>query len=261
VRKAQALESLEATPPRHVKIEAQESEPNDDGMATNEIKLGAWVTGSVGAPKDADFYAFTTPETHRDWIRIELQNRSTTLEPRLERFDAEKSSLDSLHKTTQGADLVYTFVGAPATPYVVRVSNYYGQTVGVYLLRVVATKAYDAQEPNDAILTAKAISVGETVTAGIMDKNDVDYFTVTSGDDGRMRATVQNRSTTLQPEVVVYDATKAQIGAAHNTTPGGDVSFNFKATKAAYYIRVRDYYTSAAGDYTLTVAEAPPADG
>jgi hypothetical protein len=125
----------------------------------------------------------------------------------------------------------------------------------------VATKAYDAQEPNDDVLHAKEITMGRPVAAGIMDNNDVDYFTVTSGDDGLMRATLQNRSTTLQPEVVVYDATKAQIGAAHNTTPGGDVSFNFKATKAAYYMRVRDYYTSAAGDYTLTVAEAPPGDG
>ncbi len=46
VRKAQALETLKATPPRHVTIEAQESEPNDDGLATNEIELGTWITGS-----------------------------------------------------------------------------------------------------------------------------------------------------------------------------------------------------------------------
>jgi hypothetical protein len=54
VRKAQALESLQATPPRHVTIEAQESEPNDEVLATNAIALDRWITGSVGAAKDAD---------------------------------------------------------------------------------------------------------------------------------------------------------------------------------------------------------------
>lgn len=263
VRKAQALETLKATPPRHVEIEAQEAEPNDDGLATNEIQLDTWITGSVGAPKDADFYAFTTPETHRDLIRIELQNRSTTLEPRIELFDAEKTSRGTVHKTTQGADVSYAFVAAPATTYIVRVSNYYGANVGVYLLRVTATKAYDAHEPNDDILSAKKIAIADAVEAGVMDNRDVDYFAVKSADEeGMLRASVQNRSTTLQPEVAVYDSAKALIGSGHNTTAGGDTSYAFKVTpKTTYYLRVRDYYTSAAGDYTLTVAPAPPGDG
>jgi hypothetical protein len=263
VRKAQALETLKATPPQHVEIGAQESEPNDDGLATNEIKLGTWITGSVGAPKDADFFAFTTPATHRDLIRIELQNRSTTLEPRLELFDAEKTSRGEVHKTTTGADLGYTFVGSPATTYLVRVSNYYGGSVGVYLLRVTAAKTYDAHEPNEDILSAKKIAIADAVEAGIMDKSDVDYFAVTSGDeDGMLRASVQNRSTTLQPEVAVYDSAKALIGTNHNTTAGGDTSYAFKVKPGTtYYVRVRDYYTSAAGNYTLSVTEAPPGDG
>jgi hypothetical protein len=263
VRKAQALESLRATPPRHVTIAAQESEPNDDGLATNEIALGTWITASIGAPKDADYFAFTTPKTHRDVIRIELQNRSTTLEPRIELFDAEKTSRGEVHKTTQGADLTYSFVAGPATPYVVRVSNYYGENVGVYLMRVTATKAYDAHEPNDGILDAKTITIAEPVTAGIMDKDDVDYFVVTSGDkEGVLRALVQNRSTSLQPEVAAYDATKALIGSARNTTAGGDTSYAFKVKpNTTYFVRVRDYYSSAAGDYTLTVAVAAPGDG
>ena len=93
--------------------------------------LGKWITGSIGAPKDADYFAFTTPETHRDRIRVELQNRSTTLEPRIELFDAEKTSRGELHKTTPGADIAYTFVASPATAYVARVSNYYGESKGV----------------------------------------------------------------------------------------------------------------------------------
>ncbi len=263
VRKAQALESLKATPPRHVEISAQESEPNDDGLATNEIKLDTWITGSIGAPKDADFFAFTTPGTHRDLIRIELQNRSTTLEPRLELFDAEKTSRGEVHKTTHGADVSYAFVASPATTYLVRVSNYYGESVGVYLMRVAPAKAYDAYEPNDDILSAKKIALADAVAAGIMDKSDVDYFAVTSGDkEGMLRASTQNRSTTLRPEIAVYDSSKAIIGSNKNTTAGGDASYVFKVQpNATYFVRVRDYYSDAAGEYELTVSPENPGDG
>lgn len=263
VRRAQGLETLKATPPRHVTIRAQESEPNDDGLATNAIELGTWVTGAIQTPKDADYFTFTTPETHRDWIRIELQNRSATLEPRLELFDAEKTSLGEVHKTTRGADLAYAFVAEPARTYFARASNYYGQSVGVYLMRVAATKAYDAHEPNDDILSAKQINVGDAVAAGVMDRSDIDYFKFTSGDgEGAILARVENRSTTLQPEVAVYDDSKALMGSGHNTTAGGDTSFSFRVRpRTTYYVRVRDYYTGAAGNYSLTVSLSPPENG
>ena len=259
VRHEQALATLEATPPQSVPVEAQEREPNDDALATNEIKIGTWITASIGSGKDADYFAFTSPETHRDWLRIELQNRSTTLEPRLELFDAEKTSLGSTYKPTPGADLTYAFVAEPGTRYVVRASNYYGASVGVYLMRVVATKAYDALEPNDDILHARSIGVAAPIAANIMDKNDIDFFAITTGkSEGMLVASVKNRSTTLQPEIALYDASKRLLGTQANNTPGGDASYTFKATpNATYYLRVRDYYGSAAGDYTLTVAEGP----
>jgi hypothetical protein len=263
VREEQALATLRATPPRNVTIEAQESEPNDDGLATNAIALGTWITGAIGAPSDGDYFSFTSPEAHRDWMRIELQNRSATLEPKLELYDEEKSSLGAVNKTTPGADLSYAFVAAPSTPYAVRVSNYYGNSVGVYLLRVVAAKAYDAHEPNEDILSAKEIAVGAPLMAGIMDKADIDFFTLASGGkDGVLIAALKNRSPTLQPEIAVYDAAKTLIASRQNTTAGGDVSLSFKARpQATYYLRVRDYYQSAAGDYTLTVTASPPGDG
>jgi hypothetical protein len=263
VRKAQAVEQLQATPPSNVAIEAQESEPNDDMLTTNAVPLGKWVTGAIGGGKDADYFVFTTPETHRDWIRIELQNRSTTLEPRLELFDAEKTSRGEVHKTTPGADAIYGFVASPATRYLVRVSNYYGASTGVYLLRVAATQAYDAHEPNDDILHAKAVTLGEPVAAAIMDGRDMDHFAFTAGDEETaIEATVQNRSATLRPEIAVYDSSKALIASVKNTTAGGDTSYTFKTKPGgSYFVRVRDYYTGAAGDYTLSIAAAPPGDG
>jgi hypothetical protein len=226
VRHEQALATLATTVPQSVPIEAQEREPNDDALATNEIKLGMWITASIGSGKDADYFAFTSPEMHRDWLRIELQNRSTTLEPRLELFDAEKTSLGSAYKSTPGADLTYAFVAEPATRYVVRASNAYGSSTGVYLMRVVATKSYDALEPNDDILYAKPIGVAAPVLANIMDKNDLDFFAVTAGkSEGTLVASVKNRSTTLQPEIALYGANKTLLGTQNNTTPGGDAAY------------------------------------
>ena len=147
----------------------------------------------------------------------------------------------------------------PATPYVVRVSNYYGESVGVYLLRIVATKAYDAHEPNDDILTPRRSRFAEPVAAGIMDKDDVDYFAVTSGaKDGVLRALVQNRSTTSAAR---GRRLRRDQGADRQptTTPRPAetrASASRSSRSTTYYVRVRDYYSSAAGDYTLTVVEA-----
>ncbi len=263
VRHEQALATLETKIPQSVPVEAQEREPNDDPLAINEIKLGTWITASIDSGKDADYFAFTSPETHRDRLRVEVQNRSATLEPRLELFDAEKTSLGANHKPTAGADLTYAFVAEPATRYVVRASNAYGNSTGVYLMRVVATRAYDAQEPNDDILHARSIGVAAPVAANIMDRNDVDFFAITAGkSEATLIASVKNRSTTLQPELAIYRADKALLGTQANATPGGDTSYAFKvAPNETYYLRVRDHYSSAAGDYTLILAERPPGDG
>ncbi len=263
VAKEQALQTLKATPPRNIAIEAKESEPNNDILTTNELTLGKWVTGSVGGPKDTDFYTFTTPEKYRDWIRIELQNRSTTLEPQLMLYSAQKAHLGTHLNKTRGADLTYSFVGAPNTKYIVRASNYYGESVGVYLIRVVPAEAYDSHEPNGDILKAKTINVGATVEASVMDKNDMDYYVLKTGDDEvNVRIDIENRSTTLRPEIGLYDANKTWVGHQINKTGGGDASYTFKAPpNTKYYIRVRDYYAEAAGDYTMTLSAEPPKNG
>ncbi|HKZ97703.1 MAG TPA: hypothetical protein VJ045_12065 [Hyphomicrobiaceae bacterium] len=256
VRRAQALATLEAMPAAHVEVAAQEREPNDDPLSTNIVELDKWVTGSIGAAKDSDYYAFTTPGTHRDWIRVELQNQSATLEPSLELFDGEKSSLGSVHKTTKGADLAYSFVALPNTRFAVRASNYYGESTGVYLIRVAAAKAYDTHEPNDDILSARPIPLGAAAEAQIMDKNDIDFFAVDSGSGaGMMAVKIDNRSASLHPSVTVFDSSKTSIGEQHNTTAGGEVATTFKAQPGTtYFLRIADYYSDGAGDYALTVA-------
>lgn len=257
VRKEQALRSLEAVPPRHIEIGARENEPNNDSLSTNQLGLDTWVAASIDPSKDADFFAFTTPPDHRDWIRIEVENRSTTLEPRIELFDAEKTSLGSVYKTTAGADIVYTFVAKPDTRYAARVSNHYGNSVGVYNVRVVPTKSYDAFEPNDGLLTAKPISIGKGTEAAIMDGVDKDFFSfeIPEKQPAELQVRVENRSTTLHPAVVIYDPAKSRIAGTYNTTGGADVTQTFKPTQSGrYFVHVYDHYQSAVGAYTIHVS-------
>lgn len=260
VRKEQALATLAATPVAHIDIAAEEREPNDNLLSSNVLALDTWVTGAINAAKDADYYSFVAPEGPRDWLAIEFKNQSTTVEPRLELFDGEKTSQGVGHKTTAGADLVYRLVAVPGGRYTVRVSNYYGESQGVYALRVAATKAYDSFEPNDGILAAKPVEAGEPIRASIMDRRDADFFSFSVGEGEQTFAVkLENRSTTLHPKISVFDGAKSEIGTAHNTTTGGEARYAWTAKgPATYFVRVSDYYSDGAGDYTLIVSETTP---
>jgi hypothetical protein len=251
----QDLKVLRAVPAARLKVDAAEREPNDDGLNANLIELAKTVKGAIGPGRDADVYTFTTPATYRDWIRIEVENQSTTLEPNIQLFDADKANIGAVSNTTAGGNANTEFVAPPSATFSVRVASHYGTAIGVYIIRVLAKKAYDAHEPNDDILGARRIMEGVPVKASIMDKNDVDVFSIAGASGERtMSVTIANGSATLHPNVVVYDAAKTQVGATSNTTPGGDVAYSFKAPKGLVYVRVADHYSGGSGDYTLTIA-------
>lgn len=253
VRKEQVLETLEAKTPEHVEVKAKEQEPNNNLLQSNKVQLGTWVTGSVGASGDADVYSFTTPDVHRDWITVEVQNRSTGLEPYLLFYDSEKTNFANTYKTTSGADLSYSFVANPGITYFARVSSYYGKSTGVYLLRVKAGKAYDKFEPNERILDAKPITRGETIEARVMDRGDVDYYALSAtGSAEEVTLRIENTSDTLHPYITIYDGQKNSIKNTYSTTPGADVALKVSIpAKQKFYIRVQDYYTKAGGSYRL----------
>lgn len=255
VRKEQAFNKLEVTAPKNVEIAGQESEPNNDVLNTNVIELGKWVTAAVNAPKDLDYYVFTTPKLHRDWMRIEIQNRSTTLEPKVQLYNDKKAAAGGAKNTTAGGDLTYSFVAGPNAKYYLRVSNHYGESRGVYLLRVSPSKAYDAHEPNQDILKAKKVSAGSEVKAAIMDKYDVDYYVFeNSGKKGKVTVKLQNRSTSLHPKLNIYGGNKVHMGERHSGTRGADLEHSFEAQpNSKYFVAVSDHYREGAGDYTLTI--------
>ena len=258
VRKTQALETLKLEAPKEVTVSAKESEPNNDSLNTNAVPLDTWISASIGESKDADVYAFETPATYRDWIVIELDNRSTTLEPRIQLFDTGKASLGFRHNTTPGANLDYRLVSEPATRYLVRISNYYGESLGGYLLRVRAEKAYDEYEPNDGNLTAKSIPADTEIEAAIMDGKDNDFFRIEAPEGAtQMQVTLTNASTTLRPHVEIYGDDKIYLTHKYNTTAGADLAVPLAVSDGkAFRVRMKDYYSDAGGAYKLKVTYA-----
>ena len=153
--------------------------------------------------------------------------------------------------------MTYTFVAEAQSTHYIQVRNDSRATTGVYLLRVSPRGAYDSFEPNDTVLQAKSIRLGEDVAAGIMDGRDDDYFVVeTDTAEGTLVVSLKNRSTTLEPEFHIYDASKKRVRGWENGTPGADLSGRLNAASSSgtrYYIQVRNDSRATAGDYTLTV--------
>jgi hypothetical protein len=166
----------------------REVEPNNDATLANIIAPGKAVEGEMNAAfNDVDFFRVTTPPAPRDLISIEIANHSTTLEPVLKIFDAERRITEWGKITWEpGSSLQLTIAPEPNTTLYLEVSGR-GGSAGAYTLLVKPRKAFDAYEPNDDISNARRITVGTAVAAGIMDANDTDYYSFVSPRTGQYR--------------------------------------------------------------------------
>ena len=239
--------------PASVAIDTHEIEPNDDFLHANKITLDTAIEAAIDHPGDVDVFTFTMPGNRRDFVDVILSNESTTLAPNITIYRDTNSGSESGNRT-RGGNVTHSFVGEPGIRYHVRISPIFD--FGSYRLTVRPRKAYDRYEPNDDILSASKIAIGETIEAGIMDPGDVDFYSFESGAGGKLIASLENRSTTLPPTITIFDYNKSSHASASNTTRGGDVSVSFDTMpNKRYYAEISSYYSSAtdAGAYALTV--------
>ena len=237
-----------------VHVTSRESEPNNDLFHANVMPINTGVLAAIEPASDIDTFQFEAPGKSRDWIDVKLENRSTTLRPSMRILQPSKEALIDWNAAgTDGADHSLEFVAAPGTRYFVQVGSYSNNSTGAYVLTVKPRNAFDRYEPNDDIAHASSIRMGSPIQANIMDGGDADYYQFQSG-AGDVTVTIQNNSTTLQPEAHAFDASRADItGAQTNTTPGGHLKISFKAaTSGVYYVLVKAY-NSSSGSYALTV--------
>jgi hypothetical protein len=122
-----------------------------------------------------------------------------------------------------------------------------------------AQLAVDAaeREPNDDGLNANVIELAKPVKAAIAAAKDGDVFTFTTPATYRdwIHVELTNQSTTLDPNLELFDATKAMVGSTTNTTPGGDLSYDFVAPPSTKFsVRIASHYASNTGVYALSIA-------
>jgi hypothetical protein len=115
------------------------------------------------------------------------------------------------------------------------------------------------QEPNNTILQANAAEMGTVITGEINPADDVDFFKFQYRDAKKRRDIVvvhlENRSTTLQPALILYNEDKslARDWTAPNAA-GANLEFSFSAEPGkTYFLGVGSYGNRSTGAYTLSV--------
>jgi hypothetical protein len=227
----------------------KEQTANSTILTAAPLELGSNVDSRLATDKDSDFFAFAAPSGARDIVRVHVENKTTTLAPRVRLFDANRAELGTQYTTTFGANVTMDLVTIPGAKYFAQVTPWNG--AGAYTLVTSPQKAFDRFEPNDDILKPSEIGRGQDVQAGIMDgmDHDVYRFAVSSG---TVRAVLTNRSTGLAPDVTLYNADKAQVARQYVTTKGANTSVEAPATgSGTWYVKVSPW--DGAGDYTLRI--------
>jgi tetratricopeptide (TPR) repeat protein len=252
------LDELKVLPLKETEtaVSDREIEPNNDFFHANKIPLNAAIGAAIADPADVDFFVFTTPPVYRDMIDIVVNNESTTLQPALDMYNSDRSRIGGNSNGNPAGNVSYSFVAPPNSLFYVRVRTAdYTSSSGAYTLKVNPRKAYDAYEPNNDIFHAAPIAIGQTIEAGIMVGDEVDFYQVKSDKAASLVVSLDNHSTSLQPVIEIYDADRSRIGGNANSNPAGNVSYSFAAQpNSAYYIKVRTAdYTSSSGAYRLTV--------
>ncbi len=232
-----------------------EIEPNGTLGTANLIAAGRSVEAEIASNiDDTDWYRVATPAAPRDIVLIEVTNRSTTLKPGLNIYDADGRLIrGSMSDIDPGQSVVDRLSPAPNVILYLQVFGA-AHTSGRYVLTVRPQHAFDAYEPNDDLYSARKIEIGRTIEANIMDGDDTDYYSFVGPRTGEVEIDLQNRGPALLPGVATYSAEMKQTGFGPDVNePGASLRHTLKVEKGAtYFVQVWSR-ASTSGEYSLTL--------
>jgi len=116
--------------------------------------------------------------------------------------------------------------------------------------------ASEEVEPNNDFFTANPIQLNASVQAVAPDSADRDFFKFTTPPIYRdsIRIVLENKSTTLRPQITVYSSDKSDLGiGSYKTTPGADMEVSLFATPQTTYFVGVNPFGDYPGAYTLRV--------
>jgi hypothetical protein len=228
-----------------------ESEPNNDLFNSNEVRFGQTVEAALSDNADQDAYVIRNHLPLRDWVSIRFENQSAQTAPQMNFYNSNRQHLSHYYLDTLGADLEFSYVAEPGSNYYLNVNARSGSG-GPYRLKLIPLQRYDALEPNDSAFEASEILPGQPVAGSILDAKDKDWFLLSSGGETTVTVALSNRSTTMAPDVNLYNANKSHLVHQYDNTAGADLRFQADIPTASYYIAV-SARNGQPGEYSLKV--------
>jgi len=228
--------------------------PGQSITSPASAKIGMTVAGEITDDKGpSHFYQFDNPGTLRDVVKFRLENKSTTLKPDMKFYNADRSGMSEKYDGTPGASVEQMISLDPGQTIYVEVLPY--GSVGKYELSALPQHAYDANEPNDDQLKPSTLKFGDSVEGSIMDDKDNDWFHVTAPSTGKVTIALENLSTTLKPDVTLYNQAKSGLMQKYDGTPGAGLDFIVDLTPGQdFYVQILPY--GSTGKYRLTTRPA-----
>jgi hypothetical protein len=240
--------------PKPVEIlsSGSEKEPNDTAASATVLPMGEQISGEVANVGDSDYYKLVGSMSVRDRVRVRLENLSDTLRPNLLLYNQDKALLRQGYNDTYGANYEFSFTAEPGVDYYLKVEPY--GSMGRYNLVVEYQNAQDAYEPNDDPARHKPtpIQAGKSIQANIMDEQDKDWYYLAAAPTNKIRVRLDNRSSSLRPNILIFNELRSLLTQKYNDTPGASLDFTIEAVPGkAYYLKVDPYGTY--GAYQLRV--------
>ena len=117
--------------------------------------------------------------------------------------------------------------------------NLPGNYVQSSIYNFTTTICNDVYETNNTSSQAKAISLGNTISAVISSANDIDWFKVTTPNNSNTNLEVNLSNLPADYDLYVYNKSLKLIGSSTNSGTSNEVViYNSNARKATYYIKV-----------------------
>ena len=232
----------------------REVEPNEQ-QPGGEPDRAPFAGGrrNTGASDTSDYFRVIAPPAPRDLVSIEIANHSATFAPQLRVYDASMK-MQSWGERAERAGKSIKVIGGPATnsTMYLSISGEDGKG-GLYLLTVTPLKAFDRYEPNDEIMASRKISIGEEVSANIMDDADKDFYSFQSPRKGQVTVEIRNRAPGLAPVRGGLQPGPPQPRVRSEVKAGENLRYSFETEKdQTYYLHVSSQ-AGASGAYSLRV--------
>jgi hypothetical protein len=201
-------------------------EPNDDLLHPTMIQMNSTTKSTIEPAGDTDVFKVHVASDKREVVKVTFLNPAGNLMPRLRFFDQNREEIGVSEDCQRGAAQASgQFIAQPNQDYYIDVcSGWYGDPDGersgeYYDLEVKLASVSDDYEPNESLVEAAEIPLGET-KGTINPAGDVDCYKVHLSRGGTVKVTLVNPTLNLAPRLRFFNQNREEIGVSEDCQRG-----------------------------------------